>query len=190
MNNFDLLMDYKFPIHVSDINFVTPNITLDSIYANVISFYEIVRNIIIITWYTVQFIIIQGSIEFINITKNMNIDKLIVVISVYTIFMMGLIHASIKKINKQTEQIKELEDNLETQCTLGMYLERKIDITQKQLNNLSNKTDEKLNEVKYDIILLETRLNLIEKKNKILETRVSVVEKKNKILEKEIKIYQ
>ncbi len=176
MNNFDLLMNYKFPIHVSDINFVTPNITLDTIYINLISFYKIVHSIILITWYTVHFIIMHAGIEFINITKNINIDKLIVVVSVYTMFIMGLVNINFKTINKQKEQIKNLEVNLQTQYALGSNLERKIEITQKQLNNLINKTDGKLNEIKNDITLLEAKLNLIEKRNKKLE--------------KEIKIYQ
>lgn len=171
MANLDLMEQYLSPIYISSSNMVIPIAInyidkFDDIYTKSLIFFNYFTNILYIAVQTFTFIANQALSESIKIIQSLNADKIIFIISIYTIFMVLVLDVNIKKINKQKEQIEILEKNIKSiEKQISFHTPEKQETFQDEVN--TNLRD--INEYKSDINLINTRLNSIEKKNKKLE---------------------
>ena len=179
------IYDWKLPIYVSNSNIIIPwNIPKNTMRLAFDKIYDLYTNL--------NFIFIKFVDNIVITFASYNpstLWKIIIIISIYTIFTMGIIDVNIKKINKHNQDIKILQASIET---LEKKLNNKDDLTKeveylKKLENLResleqiwkeemldhyNKSQKKIGEIKQDITVLEARQLLLEKKNKKLEKEI------------------
>lgn len=97
------------PVYITPTNVVTPLITIDSFYKNVLVLLYTVANILRIVIQTTTFIVKEIFAE--AFTK-MTLVKMIYIIGIYNLFMLVVLDNHQRKIIKQKEQIEALEKNL------------------------------------------------------------------------------
>ena len=94
------------PVYITSTNTVTPLITIESFYKNVLVLLHIVVNIIQICIQTACFIMKELFVE--AFTKMTSI-KMLYIIGIYNLFMLAVLDNHQRKIAKQKEQIESLE---------------------------------------------------------------------------------
>lgn len=177
--------NWKLPIYVSNSNMLIPwNIPKNTMRLAFDKIYDLYTNLNFIFIKFVDNIIIT----FTSYNQS-TLWKIIIIISIYIIFTMGIIDVNIKKIDKHNQDIKILQASIET---LEKKINNKDDLTKeveylKKLENLResleqiwkeemldhyNKSQKKIGEIKQDITVLEARQLLLEKKNKKLEKEI------------------
>ncbi len=97
------------PVYITPTNVVTPLLTIDSLYKNVLVFLYTAGNILQIVIQTTIFIMKEIFTE--AFTK-MTLVKMIYIIGIYNLFMLAVLDNHQRKIIKQKEQIEALEKNL------------------------------------------------------------------------------
>ena len=97
------------PVYITSANVVTPLLTIDNLYKNVLVLLYTGGNILRIGIQTAIFIIKEIFAE--AFTK-MTLVKMIYIIGIYNLFMLAVLDNHQRKIIKQKEQIEALEKNL------------------------------------------------------------------------------
>jgi hypothetical protein len=94
------------PVYITSTNSVTPLITLNSFYTNLILYFNIVVHILRICFQTVAFMMKE---IFTEIFTKMTPIKMVYTLCIYNLFMLAVLDSHQRKIAKQKEQIASLE---------------------------------------------------------------------------------
>jgi hypothetical protein len=97
------------PVYITPTNVVTPIITIESFYKNIVLLLYTTGNILRIVIQTTTFILKE---IFAEVFTKMTLVKMIYIIGIYNLFMLAVLDNHQRKIIKQKEQIEALEKNL------------------------------------------------------------------------------
>jgi Ca2+/H+ antiporter len=110
METPELLMNSNIvPIYITSRNVVTPVITIDSFYKNILLLLYTAANILRIVIQTTTFILKE---IFAEVFTKMTLVKTIYIIGIYHLFILAVLDNHQRKIIQQKEQIEILEKNL------------------------------------------------------------------------------
>ena len=110
METPELLMNTNIvPVYITPTNVVTPLLTIDSLYKNVLVLLYTAGNILQIVIQTTIFI--KKEI-FEEVFTKMTLVKMIYIIGIYNLFILAVLDNHQRKIIQQKEQIETLEKNL------------------------------------------------------------------------------
>jgi hypothetical protein len=110
METPELLMNTNIvPVYITSTNVVTPLLTIDSLYKNVLVLLYTAGNILQIVIQTTIFIMKE---IFAEVFTKMTLVKMIYIIGIYNLFILAVLDNHQRKIIQQKEQIETLEKNL------------------------------------------------------------------------------